>query len=101
MHDLNPARSAADVLLDGLAALDPDGDLDANVRAVNLAMAGLSATGAVSTSGSGDLVLVDTRQLVTGMLVLGTELLRRAADEVGRDRHGVIADVRAALRDGW
>ena len=101
MADLTPAREAADVLLDVLAALDPDGDLDSNVRAVNLAVAALSATGSVRTTGSGDLVVVDTRQLISGMLVLGSELLRRAAADCGRDRHDVIADVRVALGDEW
>lgn len=101
VDDLTPARQAAGVLLDALTALDPDGDLDANVRAVNLAVAGLSATGSVRTTGAGDLVLVDTRQLITGMLVLGSELLRRAAGEGSRDRHDVLADVRTSLQDGW
>jgi hypothetical protein len=99
--DLTPAREAANVLLDVLAALDPTGDLDANVDAVNLAVAGLPATGSVRTSGAGDLVLVDTRQLVTGVLVLGSELLRRASAECDRDRDEVIADVRASLAQGW
>lgn len=101
MADLTPAREAAGVLLDVLAALDPTGDLDANVEAVNLAVAGLPATGSVRTAGSGDLVLVDTRQLVTGVLVLGSELLRRASLECDRDRDEVISDVRAALAQGW
>ena len=101
MAELTPAREAAQILLDVLAALDPDGDLDTNVRAVNTAVSGLASTGSIRTVAAGDVVLVDSRQLLTGVLVLASELLRHAATDTGRDRHDVIADVRAALRDEW
>ncbi|MFD4420254.1 hypothetical protein ACFWN7_01970 [Agromyces sp. NPDC058484] len=95
-------RQSAHVLLDAVVAWDPEGDGDANVAAMNLALQRINAVDGAVTGDydeEREHLALDASNLLGGMIVSTNWLVHRLAEAHRSSPELVVSDLRRFLDD--